>query len=131
MRGLISLAVFLTICISAQAVGLNRFPFRPFDDVTRPKNADEVRISYAMLVGPRDGVDKVEAKIIALYEMVQRHVDVGYDLSKPKITDAGGGQWQVRVPSYFSINQKKQPPDFLVCVDKKNGKISCFGPPQK
>jgi len=129
-RGLL-LIIFLSLCVPAYAVGINRFPFRPFDDVRRPKTADEVKISYQMLVSRQDGIDSTEAKILALYELVEARKELGYDLSKPGILAETAESWQVRIPSKFSINQNRRPPDFIVCVSKIKGKITCFGPKQE
>ncbi len=107
---------------------MNRFPFRPFDDVKRPRTADEVKISYQMLVSPGDGINELEAKITALYALVREGKEIGYQLSSPRIIAETADQWKVAVPSHFSINQGKRGPEFEICVDKAKGKISCFGP---
>jgi len=120
----------MAVSSTVYAAGINRFPFRPFDDVKRPKTADEVVIAYEMLVNPHDGVDKLEAKILALYKLVRAQRELGYQLAKPKVTDSGA-QWKVAIPASFSINEGKRSPDFLVCIDKVSGKITCFAPDQE
>jgi hypothetical protein len=130
MRTVLSVVILLILTDPAAALGTNRFPFRPFDDVTRPKTSEEVKISYHMLVDKRDGADKLEAKLIALYAMVLERRELGYELGKPRVEEAEG-QWQVHIPSKFSINEGRRPPDFLVCVDKDRGNITCFAPQDK
>jgi hypothetical protein len=128
LRAFLLSFMIVIFSVPAQAIGINRFPFRPFDDIHRPRTAEEVEISYQMLVNKRDGIDSLEAKMIALHEMVRAHQELGYQLDKPKIMAETQGEWKVRVPARFSINKDQRAPDFIVCVDKTKGKITCFAP---
>jgi hypothetical protein len=128
LRGLLSLLILLMLSCPAGAVGIDRFPSRPFDDIRRPRTAQEVRVSYRTLVNRRNGIDSLEAKLVALYEMVESRQEIGYDLSKPKILAETANEWRVGIPSNFSINDHRKPADFTVCVDKAKGRITCFGP---
>lgn len=93
----------------------------PFYDVYRPKTREEIYSSYRALVEKRDGISKLEARLIAQYEAVLRDLDHGYELGKPKVIKETGQEWTVRFPSKFSINDRRRPPDMLAVVDKKKG----------
>ena len=99
----------------------------PFYNVYRPQTREEIYSSYRALVEKRDGVNKAEARLIAQYEAVMRDLDHGYQVSKPKVTEETSSQWKVRIPSKFSINARKQPPDLIVVIDKTNGKVLSVG----
>jgi hypothetical protein len=127
-RTLLSLIALVTICVSASADRNNFFPGRSFVDIRRPETAQEVRVSYRRLVSRQDGIDQLEAKLIALYEMVEHRMELGYQLRNPKVIDRDQTHWEVHIPSEFSINNPHKAPDFVVCIDKIHGTTTCFGP---
>src|SRR5690348_13501711 len=108
LRAFVVLFMFLIFSLPAEAIGMNRFPFRPFDDVKRPRTADEVEISYQMLVSRRDGINELEAKITALHALVRDRNEIGYQLGSPRIIEETADQWKVAIPSHFSINQGRR-----------------------
>lgn len=100
----------------------------PFYDIYRPQTREEIYSSYRALVEKRDGVSELEARLIAQYELATRELEHGYQIAKPKVIAETESEWTVRFPSSFSINDHKLPPDFLVVIDKKNGRILSLGP---
>lgn len=130
MRYLI-IAVTVMLVFIVPAVWADRIivsPITPSYDIYHPKDRGQIYSSYRMLVEKRDGTSELEARLIAQYEAVQKDLDFSYDIGKPKVIAETPQEWRVRIPSKFSISQNKRPPDFMVCVDKKKGKITCFKP---
>lgn len=99
----------------------------PFYDVYRPKTREEIHTSYRALVEKRDGISKLEARLIAQYEAIQQDLDHGYDTSKPKIIDETSSEWTIRFPSKFSINDRQRPGDWIMIITKNGGKIIFSG----
>ena len=93
-----------------------------FHDITKPRTRAEVREVYRWLVDKKDGVDEKEAKLIAQYEATERKLEYDYDLSKPKVVGSSEKEFKVRLPSRFSLT--RPPREFIVCVDKKNGRVT-------
>ena len=92
-------------------------------DYNGPKTSDEVLNVYPWRVDVRDGVDRIEAKIIAQHELIVKDLDRDYDISKPKIIEENGQQWVVRIPAKFSMSNSKPAARYLIAVEKKSGKV--------
>ncbi len=92
-------------------------------DITRPRNREEVLQAYGWLVDATDGVTEREAKLIAEREAVDRKLDEDFDISKPKIIGSTDQEFQVRLPAKFSMMHP--PKEFVVCIDKKDGHLTC------
>lgn len=125
----------ITICLISMSASFSVFADRiimgsiakPFYDVYRPKTREEIYASYRALVEKRDGISKLEAKLIAQYEAIMQDLDSGYDISKPKVIEETSSQWTIRFPSKFSINDHKRPADWIYVIDKSKGKIKFSG----
>lgn len=98
-----------------------------FYDIYRPKTREEIYGSYRALVEKRDGISKIEARLIAQYEALLQGLDHGYDTAKPKVIKETSFEWTVRFPSKFSINDRKRPPDYIFVIDRNNGKVIFSG----
>ena len=94
-----------------------------YHDITRPRNRQEVLQVYGWLVDTKDGVTEREAKLIAQYEVVHRSLDEDFDISKPKIIESNEKEIRVRLPAKFSLMRPRS--EFIVCVDKKDGRVTC------
>src|SRR5689334_14155049 len=70
-------------------------------DIYNPKTRDQLYSSYRALVETRDGIDKLEARLIAEYEAVEHDLDLGYEVFKAKIISNDAKEWRVRLPSKF------------------------------
>jgi hypothetical protein len=124
---ILSLIVLLTPPPAAQADRIISGSISaPFYDIYRPKTREEIYSSYFALVEKRNGISKLEARLIAQFEVVTREMDHGYQIAKPRVTE-GDGRWTVRFPSSFSINDRIQKPDLTVLIDTNNGKVISLG----
>jgi hypothetical protein len=124
----LSLMLFFCLCPQVQSDSLLvGHIVSPFYNIYRPQTKEEIYSSYRVLVDLRDGVSQLEARLIAQYEAAVHDLDHGYEIGKPKVIEETSSQWKVRIPSKFSINDHKKPPDFIICISKQNAKILCFG----
>ena len=120
---LIAIVLCVIFCSAAgadQILGWQNFS--AFYNIYRPQTREEIYSSYRALVEKRDGISKLEARLIAQYEAVWRDLDHGYDIGKPKVVHETAEEWTVRFPSKFSINDRRRPPDMLAVINKANGK---------
>lgn len=113
------------------SVGIS-YPFRMQRhqaDLLRPKTRYEILRAYGWLVDLKDGAAKQEAKLIAQREMVMKddYVYKNYRYESPKIIWETQKEYGVRIPVRFSISHPESTYDYLVCVDKVSGKITCSG----
>jgi len=95
-----------------------------------PKTRGQVMRAYAKFVDLRNGVNKVEASIIAQLEMMRSEKDNMYDISKPYIMLEKYSGFLVRFPPKSSFIFKGLVPNFWVSVEKDDGRINYFGEPE-
>ncbi|MBP6343637.1 MAG: hypothetical protein KA403_06880 [Candidatus Omnitrophica bacterium] len=101
-----------------------------FYDIYLPRTREEIYSSYFTLVEKRNGISKLEARLIAQFEVAAQDKDHGYQIGKPRVTEEDG-KWAVRFPSSFSINDRKKQPDILVLIDQENGNVLSLGKEQE
>src|SRR5437016_1230992 len=98
------------------------YPIIPYYDFNHPRTKDQVLNAYPWRVNTADGVDDIEARIIAQYEIVVRGLDNDYEVGKVKIVKEDLKEFIVQIPAKVSVN-KKMAARYLVHIDKKDGKV--------
>ena len=98
------------------------YPIIPYYNFNHPRTRDEVLNAYPWRVDVKNGVDAIEARIMAQYEMVIRDLDNDFEIAKVKIIKEDLNQFIVQVPTKISLS-KKTAFRYLITIDKKNGKI--------
>ncbi len=101
------------------------FPVKQFGDIREPRTRGEVHEKYNWLVDASDGIDKREAFLTAQKEAVDRELYRDYDWRKPRVHGETSGEWKIGLPGKFSLTSNSVAGLYIVCVDKKNGEVSC------
>ena len=99
------------------------YPIVKFYDFNHPRTREEVLNAYPWRVDVKDGVDAIEARIIAQYEIINRDLDRDYDVTKAKVIEENNQQCVVQIPAKLSISYRKIPLRYLVTIDKRSGKV--------
>lgn len=120
----------LFIVSFAQVAQSSRFPltFQPLRsyDMSHPRTREDVIRVWPWRIDPRDGIDKEEARIIAMHEVIERKLDDQCNLSSAYVSNQNDREWVMAVPTKFSLTHPDKDIAYDVCIDKRTGKVTCF-----
>ena len=99
-----------------------RNPFAGDRNPTRPRTVYGVHKAYRSFVMRHNGITPREARIIAQYRLVKRHLQSSYDFRKPRIVGETEAYFVVRFPGKFSVMSKKVN-IFIFHIAKSDGAV--------
>lgn len=82
--------------------------------------------NQAKSVDLSNGVDRVEAIVVAQNEMIRKGFDKKWDISKPKIRFEDEDEWGIKFYPKLSFSKTAPLLNFLVAIKKKTGEITYF-----